>query len=266
MATVTASIKRHPLVAFFVLSYALMWMWLPLASISLMLPLFIGTFGPALAAIIVTALTEGKAGLKALLRRVAVWRVGAQWYVAAVGLPVALGLAALGASLLLGASPQVAPLPLFNLIIVVFHVGEELGWRGYALPKMLATRSALSASVIVGALHAVWHLPLFLMPGMPLYGLSFAAYLPMVIAFGIVFTWLYNHTRGSVLIATLFHGAINNAGIFYAGLDPALNMWLRAAEYVLVALLIVILTGPNLMRKPMAQMQASRVEQLSISL
>jgi uncharacterized protein len=153
MRTITASVRRHPLVAFFALAYALTWPVIPLVSVSPLLG-FPALLGPALAAIIVSVLTDDKPGLRDLLGRLVRWRVGARWYAVALGLPVVLALTAAGLHLLLGAQTSLdfGGLSFLNFVVFILIVGEELGWRGYALPKMLAERSALAASLIVGAL------------------------------------------------------------------------------------------------------------------
>jgi membrane protease YdiL (CAAX protease family) len=168
MRTVLASVRRHQLIPFFVLAYALTWPLIPLVSVS---PLwgFPALFGPALAAIIVAAVADGRAGLRDLLGRVARWRVGARWYAVALALPAVLALAALGLHVALGGqgSFELGGLSVLNFVVFVLIVGEELGWRGYALPKLLAERSVLAASLILGALWGAWHLPTFFVPRAP---------------------------------------------------------------------------------------------------
>ena len=144
MGTITTFVKRHPLVVFFVLAYALTWPMIPLVRVS---PLFglPALFGPALAAIIVITVVDGRAGLRDLLGRMVRWRVGARWYAVALGLPMVLALTAAGLNLLLGAQTSVnfGGLSVLNFVVFVLIVGEELGWRGYALPRLLAERSPL---------------------------------------------------------------------------------------------------------------------------
>lgn len=191
MRTVLAPIKRHPLIAFFVLAYALTWWVYPLLQVSPYLG-FPGLLGPALAAIIVAAVAEGRAGIKDLLGRVVRWRVGARWYAVALGLPAVLALATAGLHLLLGAPTPVwfGRVSVLDLIIFVLIIGEELGWRGYALPRLLVSRSALSASLILGVLWGAWHLPTFFVAGTPQYGLPFSAFVLLTVAYSVVFTWV----------------------------------------------------------------------------
>jgi uncharacterized protein len=252
MGTITTFVKRHPLVVFFVLAYVLTWPMIPLLTVS---PLFglPALFGPALAAIIVIAVVDGRPGLRDLLGRMVRWRVGARWYAVALGLPMVLALTAAGLNLLLGAQTSVnfGGLSVLNFVVFALIVGEELGWRGYALPRLLAERSALAASLILGALWGVWHLPTFFVPGAPQYGLPFSAFVLLTMAYSVVMGWVYVHARGSVLIASLLHGAINlSQGFFLGGVDPAKEYWLLAAVYGVVAFVLVVVAGPNLSRKP----------------
>src|SRR3712207_5195967 len=255
MRAITASVRRHPLIVFFVLSYALTWPVIPLVSVSPLLG-FPALFGPALAAIIVSALTDGKPGLTDLLGRLTRWRVGARWYAVALGLPVVLALTAAGLHALLGArtSFDLGGLSILNFVVFGLIVGEELGWRGYALPRLLAGRSALAASLVLGALWGAWHLPTFFVPGAPQYGLPFSAFVLLTMAYSVLIGWVYIHTEGSVLIATLLHGAINlSQGFFLGGMDPAREYWLLAIVYVLAALAVVLAFGPKLSRQAAAR-------------
>ena len=259
MDIITAFVKRHQLVAFFVLAYAVTWPLIPLVTVS---PLwgFPALFGPALAAVIVAAITDGRAGLRDLLVR---WRVGARWYAVALGLPMLLALTAAGLHLLLGAPTSVnfGELSVLNFVVFVLIVGEELGWRGYALPRLLAQRSALAASLIVGVLWGAWHLPTFFVTGAPQYGLPFSAFVLLTMAYSVVIGWVYVHSRESVLIASLMHGAINlSQGFFLGGVDPASEYWLLAAVYGVAALGVALAFGANLSRKRYVEANRPRVQ------
>ena len=258
MGNIRALVRRQALISFFVLAYALTWWVYPLLRISPFLGFF-GLLGPALAAMVVVSITEGKTGLKRLLGRVVRWRVGIGWYAVALGLPAVITLGAAGLHLILGAPTalRLGQLSILEPIIFVLVLGEELGWRGYALPRLLDGRSAVLASLILGVLWGFWHLPAFFIAGTPQYGLPFSAFLLLTVAYSVIFTWVYLRTRGSVLIATLLHGAINfSQGFFLAGIDPSREYWLLAAVYSLAALVLVSATGPNLSRKPQAEFMA----------
>jgi membrane protease YdiL (CAAX protease family) len=240
-------VRKHPLIAFFVLAYLLTWWSYPLLRFSPLLGIF-GLFGPALAAIIMAAVTEGKAGVKALLSRVVRWRVGLPWYVVALGLPTVLSLVTAGLSYLLGVSEsvQVGVFTGIELVLFVAVVGEELGWRGYALPLLLEKRSALTASLILGVLWGLWHLPTFVVPGTPQYGLPLSAFMLLTIEYSILMTWVFLHTRGSVLIATLFHGAINlSQGLFLGSVEGATRYWLLSIVYGVAAVVAAVTLGLN---------------------
>ena len=174
--------RKHPLIAFFVLAYLLTWWIYPLLRFSPLLGIP-GLFGPALAAIIMAAVTGGKSGVKQLLSRVVLWRVGVRWYVIALGLPTVLSLAAAGLYYLFdGSRPiQIGAVSVLDFIVFVLVVGEELGWRGYALPLLLEQRSAVMASLILGVLWGLWHLPTFLVPGTPQYGLPLPAFVLLTV-------------------------------------------------------------------------------------
>lgn len=238
-------VRKHPLIAFFVLAYLLTWWIYPLLKFSPLLGIF-GLFGPALAAMIMAAITGGKTGLKALLSRVVRWRVGLPWYVIALGLPTVLSLVTAAVAYLLGAPKllQVGALTIFDVILFVLVVGEELGWRGYALPLLLEKRSPVIASLILGAVWGLWHLPTFLVPGTPQYGLPLTAFVLLTIEYSILMTWVFLHTLGSVLIATLFHGAINlSQGLFLGGLDGATRYWLLSIVYGVAAIIVAVMLG-----------------------
>jgi membrane protease YdiL (CAAX protease family) len=208
-------------------------------------------FGPALAAIIVTWLIEGRSGVKALLRRVGLWRVGVRWYVVAIGLPVVVAVAALCIHSLLTGTPLAinsgTPLSLL-VILAVLVVGEELGWRGFALPHLQARYNGLAASLILGTLWAGWHLANATIPGLQYYLYGFPAFLFFVVAQTVLFTWLFNHTRGSVLLAWILHAWINiSNSLFFVG-DQITQWWLVGAGFAIVGIVLLLAEGPNLAR------------------
>ena len=178
-------------------------------------------------------------------------------------MPVVLALAAAGLHLLLGAqmSLDFGGPSFLNFVLFALIVGEELGWRGYALPKMLAERSALTASLGVGALWGAWHLPTFFVPGAPQYGLPFSAFVLLTVAYSVVIGWVFVHARGSVLIASLMHGAINlSQGLFLGEVDPARTYWLLAGVYGMAALAVALVFGASLSRKHRAESERSSVQ------
>lgn len=227
------ALGAHPFVSFVALTFVVSWvLWLP-AFLVLPSPTSVamipGGFGPVLAgAVMVRARGDSvRTWLTDSLR----WRVDKRWYAAAFGLPLLLGVAfALGVSILTGTfdpsnpARTLALYPVMVLLITLVGGGqEEFGWRGYALPVLQDRWNALAASVAIGVVWAVWHLPAFL-SDVPGYTGSFAGYALLVVGLSVVFTWLYNNTGGSVLLAMLFHGGINAAsgfGALFVG-DPSL--------------------------------------------
>lgn len=254
MNNIKLFVQRNPLVTFFALAYVLSWWpWL-LSAANPFYPLF--PLGPMVAALILTVVANGRGGLRALLAKAVQWRVNLRWYGVILLLPVALGLSAFALNLLLGAplpvaaqwSPWHAILPTLLIQLLFIQVGEEIGWRGFALPRLLEGRSALAASLILGLLWTGWHLPAYVSGTIAVILIPF----PLVSTF--LFTWLYQHTDGSVLIAILFHSWINTvAAVFFplfSGPFFDQMLWLFVGVYVLAAAVVVVTAGRNLRRQP----------------
>lgn len=253
MKTLTSFAKSHPLVLFFVLAYAISWGLIVLAVTLPNFP-FLFPFGPALSALIVASLTDG---LQDLLSRCLRWRVGIRWYAAALLVGPAIGLAAVYLNGLLGAPWPTAALlgPWYGLFFLFPNavldapLWEETGWRGFALPRFSANRSPLANSLILGVLLVGWHVPLIVFEPA-----SAAPYLMGALASAVVTNWVYYNTRGSALMAMLYHSAANTVGLFFSptfsGPDLVSYRWLLAGVTWLAAVVIVLATGPSLVRKP----------------
>jgi len=222
---------KKPLIAYFCLAYALSWcVFIPLALAARgaipALPAWlhqVGAFGPLLASLIVTAAISGKAGLSELFSRMTRWRIGWLWMGVALLSPVVVFLlASLGIGLLNGdwsslrQFGKVSELPQLGwwsgwlVWILTFGLGEESGWRGFALPRLQKDHSARSASLVLGALWAGWHLPTFWYNYTPsLFGVL--AFTIGILSGAALLTWLYNSTGGSLLATILWHGSYNAA-------------------------------------------------------
>jgi uncharacterized protein len=266
-------VRRYPLTAFFVLACALSWWPWILYSVGLSPTPIVGV-GPFLAALLVLAVTEGKSGVVGLLRRMVRWRVGIQWYAVALLLPIVVTLAAAALNVfLLGAqrTSSVADLGGWSSFLLLFLLSllipgfagtwEEPGFRGYALPRLQFRYSALIASLILGVLWAFWHLP-FVVTGEHIW---IDATL-FIIEWSIVYTWLFNNAKGSVLIVMLFH-AMNNTfssafeSQMFSGADSVNQAWLRLALWGVVAIVLVIVYGSqNLSRKHLKQAEPVQPE------
>lgn len=241
-------LRRYPFSAFVVLSFGWTWPLAALASRSLVFPL-LGLFGPAVAAVVVLSATEGRSGLADLLSRFRVRRRDLPWLAVAMLLPPALlvpvWLAWLGRTptageITPGEVPLVPVTPL-SLLLALLIVGEEVGWRGFGLPYLLRRWPALAAGIGIGVVWAFWHLLNFLMPEYPHHGLPFTAFLILVVAQSILFTWLHLRTAGSLTVAVVFHAALNLFALQL--LDPATEYWLRASVYAVAAAAVVALGG-----------------------
>ncbi len=250
--------KKHPLVWFYVLAFALSWLgWLPVVAGSRGLapfdhPLFqslllLSAIGPALAASIVTAANDGKAGLNLLLKPLVQWRVGVVWLVIAVMAPVLLLGAGKIVTQVLGLAATAGPQgnDLVGLVIAAFvmalfsNTWEEVGWRGFALPRLQKNYNALVATLVVGVLWGLWHLPLFFWTGNPMADYPFLTWFIGTIALAFIYTWLYNSARGSLLVVTLFHVLTNTFGVVIAGV----SVTALTVVYVVVAVLLVAVFG-----------------------
>lgn len=220
------SSNSRELIAYFVLAYAISWaigIPLALAKQGIIQPIFpfwfhyLVAYGPLLSALIVTWTTRGPQGMKELWGRIVRWRVGGPWWLVALS-PLLIGLVLLLAmNLLSGADISLSALgnlnflpPLgigaFFLWILTFGIGEETGWRGFALPRLQKRHNALTATAILAFLWALWHLPQFFYLFEPSIAIGWAIGL---FTGAVVFTWLVNSAEGSILIAAIFHGCFN---------------------------------------------------------
>jgi membrane protease YdiL (CAAX protease family) len=270
-------IQKYPLFSFFLLAIGLTWIFMITDALGsrgilpfrLPLPLMLVMgYMPTLAAVIVAGQTEGKEGVRHLFRKLLIWRVGAGWYMFAI---FGLAVMYIGVILLynqfsgLPAVPVLStntpafnsPLELVPRIVLLFLIvgivnGEELAWRGFALPRLQAKYNALISSLILGVLWAVFHLPLFFtVTGSSQAGWSFSNFLVTTVALTVLYTWMYNNTRGSVLMAYLFHAAANTWTQVFS-IDHAngsLN-WFVAGLILLAAMSVIVVSGAeNLSRK-----------------
>jgi membrane protease YdiL (CAAX protease family) len=237
-------LARHPLTSFFAIAYLFAWLIeVPIAlSVQGILPFTVpktavaigiiaATFGPAVAAFIMTGVTEGRSGIVHLLRRCILWKVGIQWYLfVLVGVPIII---ILGTIVVPGAWQSFDPIlgPLLVAYPMAFvltfflggPLGEEPGWRGFALPRLQHRNGPLWGSVILGVMWALWHFPLFWSgvwtpPTIP----NMVMFIVMITALTIMMTWVFNHAKGSVLMTMLMHASFNTfANKIAAPLFPA---------------------------------------------
>lgn len=269
-------LRRSPVVAFFALAYLGSWIVaLPMllagiAGIALapgltFLLTVLGPFaGPALAAFVVTAAVDGKAGVRALAGRYLRWRFGWPWYLVALAGPLLLLMTSVAAVYGRAALPPlheqgfaIGADYVLTLAINFFIGGilaEETGWRGFALPRLQERYGPLVGSIIMGALWAPWHLPLILTPGNTTWTGSFALFAVSCVALSVIHTWLFNGTRGSLLGVMLLHATINTSTRFILpnvpGMTREAGNLLLVVVYGAIALLVVALTRGRLASPP----------------
>jgi membrane protease YdiL (CAAX protease family) len=261
-------VERYTLAAYFVLALGITWLlaspMIASAQGLLKTPVpfalhYVTGYGPLAAAFIVTALSEGTGGVRALWQRLFHWRVGWAWVLIAAFSPVALFAVAAVIVRLLGEPwPDLRLLGQINYLpnlglgawllwILTSGFGEETGWRGFALPRLQKQHSALTATLILTAFWVLWHVPFFLyldtyrqlgFAMFPIFALS-------VLSGAVIFTWLYNSTGGSILMAVLWHGALNFVTASKAG-EGTIAVIMSVAIMVWAVLVIVVYKPANL--------------------
>jgi uncharacterized protein len=227
ISSVLSVVRRHPIITFFVLTYAIGWGLIPFWTFQ--------AGSPLIAALIVIPLTQGLSGLKELGLRMIRWRVRWYWYAVAVALPLGVLVLTAGLNVALGASAPSLAFGSLTTVLLVFAVrlvnpgdgalGEEPGWRGFALPGLQGSGfSPLVSTLILGVLVSGWHVPLLFLEEGGLRPFMIVGFLLGTVAVTFWYTWLFNHTGGSVLITLVSHavqGTITIGGLWSAGADYA---------------------------------------------
>jgi membrane protease YdiL (CAAX protease family) len=272
MNAITSFIKRHPQLTFWTIACITFWLSAFLGDIGLWGLLIYGT---ALGGAFVTGVVDGRSGLKEYFSRIVRWRVGLKWYAVALLLPPALHMVTFGLTIATGAPlPTSLQWPAWTTILGTFFwpallaiaLAEEPGFRGFALPRFLASRTPLAAALIVGLLHTFWHLPFLIGAVSEGYPMGILTNLMIIVSGSVFFTWILNNTNGSVLMALLLHasedffageGTFATFGPLYSGFTQAdlLRQDLfQGLVFVAAAILVIVLTKFALGRKPEATM------------
>jgi CAAX protease family protein len=263
-SSVVEFLRLHPLWGFFLLAFGFTWGWeIPLFGLShqqLLGPWVL--LGPTLAGFVMAGITEGRAGIVRLLRRVLIWRVSIRWYLVVLFLlpvvwlvSVALMPGAAAAFQVPSASFLFTYLAAFAFSFLSSFWVEEFGWRGFALPRLQRMQGPLLGTLILGSFHALWHLPAWaFFPSATGAGTSFLSFTFAITLFGfgcetvalaILYTWVFNHTRGSILLMILFHATgIAAAGSFltlFPSLFPQPVIPVVYEISVIVAAVLVVL-------------------------
>ena len=220
----------------------------------------LGALSSSLAAIVLVMIEGRKGGLRELLSRALIWRVGIQWWLVALFYMIVPSVAALYLYHLLGGpavdwsglQPLYQVVPMIVFLTIAAGIAEEFGWRGFLLPRLQSRHNALVSGLIVGVAWATWHIPLFFIKGTSQYEQAMdAGLLPAILGYAVFvtvqsvqFTWLFNNTKGSVLLAAVFHGAANAwanyIDVYRGHFDGILVL---AALFVLITFVIVLMAG-----------------------
>ena len=257
----------HPLALYFVLAYSISWLlwaplWLPAFGVNGLpvLPFHhaLGACGPILAAFMASAMETGLSGPADLLRRMGLWRGRLVWVAVALLAPFALlALAVVGVSAFDGVRvslagfgssrefPQFSALGFLAYNIVSFGYGEEVGWRGFALARLQTRHSAFVATLLLTVGWALWHIPLFFYrPGYASMGAAdVAGWFFSLLTGAMLLTWLYNESRGSILVVALFHAAVDVAFTSGISSQPVINV--AGALITLWGVIVVAAAGPR---------------------
>lgn len=256
MDTKSTLAERYALLAFLILT--------PLLSLALplflsfppeIMPLIIAII-PALMAILLAAITAGGKDVGALLGKLVRWRVALKWYLIALGMALVLRLTMNLLALLLGWIPsfrlvdwEPAQYLLIGVFTMIGAVVEELGWRGYILPKLLARHSAPASALIIGILWGILHISLTL-PGQMNAGTSWLATVLFLVALSVILTWFFIQTGGGIVVGIVYHAAQNYFVFLNGGIPLAESLWLMTAVTAAIAIILILIYGPSLQREP----------------
>lgn len=266
--------RSHPIPAFFLLTFVLAWLiWLPIGFLApdyFLLAIIPGAWAPTIVSVLLTRLTDGKDGVRQFLGKVIRWRIGFQWYLMVLFGIALIAFAAQGLNIWLFAGEPVKlnlpagvpedgfliALPIIFFVNIFFGgpLAEDIGWRGYALPKLREKMSAFTASLLIGIVWVLWHLPFFWIPegkiavgGVPLLWFTL-----LTTAWSVLFAWVYVNTE-SILMPVLFHAAVNTTlgtlGVLSQANGSLTPVILNTLLTWLVVGVIVFFTGRDLKGK-----------------
>lgn len=263
-------IQKHQVITLFILIYILEWSVLVPAALDSngLLPFHIPKlvefavgWAPGIAAVTVSGIVGGRQAVGDLLRRLLRWRVNIGWYITALfGIAGAI-LAGIGLHKITGGGPVTIPaagVPILTILLVflvTMVVGilvntEEIAWRGFALPRLQTGRSALAATLLIAVVEGLTHLPLGFTKGLFVQQIGLPVFMLFTIALAILYSWIYNSTRGSLLIVTLLHASQNAWSNLIS--PPELRpFYFTVGLFWLAALIVIAVFGPKtLSRQP----------------
>ncbi|MBI9049428.1 MAG: CPBP family intramembrane metalloprotease [Anaerolineaceae bacterium] len=267
MRKISDAVIRYPLFSFFVLTFFLSWLagfpavifhdWPGIIA-------FMMSFAPALAAVIILSISEKKSGVLALIESLRIWRVRWYWYVIILAGPAFTMLVTVLVFWGMGKLSVDESFPLFHLsgshilvLVVVFLYqlvvvwGEELGWRGFALPRLQQRFHPIIAAVLLGLIWGIWHLPYFFMTDSVHANMSLTFFILSTVGYSIIYAWIYNGSKGSLLMMSLFHAANNTTVSFTMMFVPQIVDEPKITLMILMMFngLIILFAGPKLLYK-----------------
>lgn len=250
-----AFLLKRNILTYFALSFLISWaLWLSpvIKGQGIAVPdilLLLGQFallGPAIAGFILVFSEQGKAGGKALLKSAWNWKFKKVWLLPTLLLPALMIAVTLliklpieGQTLAMESTPM--PLPLFAVFLFVAGGPlEEFGWRGYALPRLLKKYSFVTASLILGLLHGLWHLPLHFMDGTVQAAMPIWEFIAVTAVGAVIYSWIYIHTNGNLMLMLMYHWAGNLTSALFAYWHTSLGRWVFFIVQLAVVVLIVV--------------------------
>lgn len=250
--------KRKELITFFMIAFGWMWLinlprvmaafgWFEIPPLLSTIMGYVALFGPAVAAFILTRIQSGKDGVKALWQNGWQVKFDKKWLVPAILLIPLSGVLTWGILAILNkpiewqyGAPVAMIVPIGLLIWLLNAYPEEYGWRGYALPQLLKIFTPLTASLILGVIWGLWHLPLHFIPGTTQYVIPFWQFFLQTVLLSILYTWLHKGTGGSVFIAALFHAFGNITGAAIPYWTTNWGRWISFGIQLVIALAVVL--------------------------
>lgn len=267
---------------YFILSFVIMYGLVGLGKLDIIStesPLFmvmfiVGSWGPTIAAVLTVLIAEKGKGIGDLFRGWGRWKVGPGWYAAALS-PFAVAFLTAFIYLIVMGKPAPGPMqsvtaPTIIMMLVMCVLtgatGEEPGWRAFATPRFQHHLGALGTSVVLGMIWALWHLPLWFLEGTPQYNLEFVPFAISCVTETILLTWIYNNTRGSLVMASLFHLSINVSGSLVPSILGWVGVkdfyWIQAVVLVIYALIVICIFGDaRLSRKSASGMPFEKLKE-----
>lgn len=269
-------VQKHPALSLLILASILGVIPIAIVALGILPSGFsqLAALSASTAGMILVAIEGRKGGVRALLRRGLIWKAGIGWWAYAVLFTALISVSTLAIFNVIsdqdvamnGVTPWYNIFSMVIFLTIFAGLGEEFGWRGFLIPRLQVHHTALTTSLIIGVFHTVWHLPMFLIEGQTQYGWvqevgffpAFMGYMVFITAWAIQLTWVFNNTKGSVLLVAVVHGAGNAWIGGYFDIHSRTGMegnYILTALMVVVSIIIVIIAGPTNLSRSKAREQ-----------